>query len=142
MSEVSIRIPQKLYAVTVGVNDVGRQRGFYEGWGWQALPYSNEEYVAFDLAGSIVAFAAHGVLGAEAAPGESVAGGGWSGFALAINLPNREDVDTTFQAAVDAGAHAISKPEDRAWGGRSAFVADPEGHRWEIVWVPADLLGA
>jgi hypothetical protein len=25
---------------------------------------------------------------------------------------------------------------DRSWGGRSAFMADPEGNRWEITWSP------
>jgi hypothetical protein len=28
------------------------------------------------------------------------------------------------------------RPTDRSWGGRSAFMADPEGNRWEITWSP------
>ena len=29
------------------------------------------------------------------------------------------------------------RPTDRPWGGRSAFIADPEGNRWEFCWNPA-----
>jgi len=24
----------------------------------------------------------------------------------------------------------------RFWGGRSGYIADPEGNRWEIAWAP------
>jgi uncharacterized protein len=30
----------------------------------------------------------------------------------------------------------VTDPNDRPWGGRSAFVADPEGNRWEFIWGP------
>jgi hypothetical protein len=142
MSDTSTAVAQSFYAVTLGVNDVPGQRAFYERWGWHAKPYSSDEYVAFELEGTIVAFVEKGLLGAEAAPGEQVAEGGWNGVSLAINVPAREQVDTTFKSAVAAGARPIGEPEDRSWGGRSAYVAGPEGTRWEISWVPAELMNA
>ncbi len=33
-----------------------------------------------------------------------------------------------------AGAASIDEPVTREWGGRSAYVADPERNRWEIAW--------
>ena len=130
-------IPQNLLAVTLGASDIARQRRFYEAWGWNAVPYSNEEYVAFSLAGATVAFFVAEKLAEEAAPGAvSPPAGGWSGVTLAVSVAGKEDVDTTWRAAVDAGATAVGEPVDRPWGGRSAYVADPEGNRWEIVWVP------
>jgi len=39
-----------------------------------------------------------------------------------------------FTTAVAASATPIAAATDRPWGGRSAFVADPEGNRWEITW--------
>ena len=33
-----------------------------------------------------------------------------------------------------AGAVSVAEPADREWGGRSGYVADPEGNRWEIAW--------
>jgi hypothetical protein len=142
MSENSTAVAQSFYAVNLAVDDVHTLRAFYERWGWQAKPYSIDQYAAFDLEGTIVAFVEKGLLGAEAAPGEPIAKGGWNGVSLAINVPARESVDATWKAAVEAGARAVGEPEDRPWGGRSGYVADPEGTRWEISWVPAELLNA
>jgi uncharacterized glyoxalase superfamily protein PhnB len=47
-----------------------------------------------------------------------------------------EQVDESFAAAVRAGAAVVAEPVERPWGGRSAYVADPEGNRWEIAWAP------
>jgi uncharacterized protein len=30
----------------------------------------------------------------------------------------------------------VADATDRSWGGRSAFIADPEGNGWEIIWSP------
>jgi hypothetical protein len=43
-------------------------------------------------------------------------------------------VDAAYADAVAGGARSIGKPTDRFWGGRSAYIADPEGNRWEIAW--------
>jgi len=45
-----------------------------------------------------------------------------------------EQVDTVFLAAVAAGATPVAEPVNGDWGGRSAYIADPEGNRWEIAW--------
>jgi catechol 2,3-dioxygenase-like lactoylglutathione lyase family enzyme len=137
MSDETPLMPAQLFSVTLGTQDVARQRRFYEGWGWQAAPYSSEEYVAFNLNGVTVAFYPTAKLGEEAAPGESLpAAGVWNGVTVAVNVPAKEDVDRVWQAASDSGAKEIGKPVDRVWGGRSGYVADPDGNRWEIAWVP------
>ena len=128
--------PQHLFAVTVGVNDVARQRAFYEAWGWQASPISSAEYAAFDLGGAMVSFFPRRSLGEEAAPGEAVPADGWNGTTLAVNVPEKDAVDQVWTAAVEAGAKGVASPVDRPWGGRSGYVADPEGIRWEILWIP------
>ena len=135
MTEKTQVVPQQLYAVTFAATDIGRLRSFYEGWGWEALPYSNDEYVAFKCGESVVGFFRKDLLAAEAAPGNS-APSGWRGVTLAVGVPTREEVDAHWQAAVSAGATAVAEPADRAWGGRSGYVADPEGNPWEIAWVP------
>jgi uncharacterized protein len=71
----------------------------------------------------------------EAAPG-SAEPAGWRGVTLACTVDSRDAVDQAFQAAVAAGATAVAAATDRSWGGRSAFIADPEGNRWEITWGP------
>lgn len=41
-----------------------------------------------------------------------------------------DDVQTTFERAVHAGAAVIEKPADQPYGHRRCAVDDPEGHRW------------
>lgn len=44
-----------------------------------------------------------------------------------------EDVDATFDRAVDAGAAALREPEDQFYGDRSGQFEDPWGHRWNVA---------
>jgi PhnB protein len=44
-----------------------------------------------------------------------------------------EDVDTTFRAALDAGATSVRDPEDQFYGDRNGTFEDPFGHRWSIA---------
>ncbi len=44
-----------------------------------------------------------------------------------------EDVDSTFAAAVEAGATALREPEDKFYGDRGGDFEDPWGHRWSIA---------
>lgn len=48
---------------------------------------------------------------------------------IAVNLPVT-NVDRSVERALRAGATVVSEPHDAEWGGRSAEVRDPFGHRW------------
>lgn len=128
-------VPQNFLVVTLGTRDIARQRRFYEAWGWEAAPYSGDDYVAFAFPSATVAFFEAGKL-AEEAGAPLTAPGEWNGVTLAVAVSEKDDVHTTWQAAVDAGATPVSEPVDRVWGGRSGYVADPDGNRWEIAWIP------
>jgi hypothetical protein len=127
------KIPSRLSVVTLGARDIGALRSFYRGLGWPELPASDDAWSAFLLGGVLFALYPLQELAAEAAPGAPDPAG-WSGATLACNVDSREEVDTAFAAAVAAGAVAVAEPTDRPWGGRSAYIADPEGNRWEIAW--------
>ncbi len=44
-----------------------------------------------------------------------------------------DDVDATYADLVERGATPVAAPEDRpAWGARTANLADPDGHHFEI----------
>jgi PhnB protein len=43
-----------------------------------------------------------------------------------------EDVDKTFDAALQAGAESLRPVEDQFYGDRSGQFLDPFGHRWSI----------
>jgi hypothetical protein len=55
-------------------------------------------------------------------------------FAVKVGAPGQ--VETACSSPVRAVAFALSGPDDQPWGGRSRAVDDPEGNRWELLWVP------
>ncbi|RLP96403.1 VOC family protein [Micromonospora sp. CV4] len=127
-------LPARLSVVTLAARDIGALRSFYRRLGWPELPSSDDGWSAFLLGGVLLALYPLPDLAAEAAPGVSDPAGGWSGVTLACNVDSRAEVDAAFAAAVTAGATVVAEPTDRAWGGRSAYIADPEGNRWELAW--------
>jgi uncharacterized protein len=128
-------IPARLSIVTLGARDMGVLRAFYRALGWPELASGDDTWTGFLLGGVLLALFPLDDLTEEAAPG-SAARAGWSGVTLACAVDTRDGVDTAFAAAVAAGATPVAEANDRPWGGRSAFVADPEGNRWEITWGP------
>ena len=64
-------------------------------------------------------------------------GGGWGGTTLAKNFRTREAVDTAFAHALGAGATLLKEPVEADWGGYSGYVADPDGHPWELAFNPS-----
>jgi uncharacterized protein len=128
-------IPARLSIVTLGVRDMDVLRSFYRKLGWPELPNGDNSWTGFHLGGVLLALFPMSDLRAEAAP-NSTAPTGWSGVTLACTVGARDEVDNAFDAAVTAGATPVAAATDRSWGGRSAFIADPEGNRWEITWSP------
>jgi catechol 2,3-dioxygenase-like lactoylglutathione lyase family enzyme len=126
-------IPARLTAVTLGARDLPRLRQFYGGLGWSEIPGSDDGWVGFLAGGVLLTLYPLPALAEEAAPGEPLSSG-FSGVTLACNVDGAEQVDASFAAAVVAGATPVAEPVDREWGGRSAYIADPEGNRWEIAW--------
>ncbi|MET7710012.1 VOC family protein [Micromonospora sp. NPDC005413] len=126
--------PSRLSVVTLGTRDMGLLRSFYRSLGWPESPGSDDGWSAFLLGGVLLALFPLPELAAEAAPGVPDPAGGWSGVTLACNVDTPQEVDVAFAAAVAAGATVVAEPTDRSWGGRSGYIADPEGNRWEFAW--------
>ena len=59
---------------------------------------------------------------------------GAGGVTLAQNCAEREQIDAIIARAVSAGASLQKAAVDTDWGGYSGYVADPDGHLWEIAW--------
>jgi catechol 2,3-dioxygenase-like lactoylglutathione lyase family enzyme len=129
-------IPARLSIITLGARDMGALRTFYRGLGWPELSSGDDSWTGFLLGGVLLALFPMGDLTAEAAP-DSAPPAGWAGVTLACTVDSRDEVDLAYVAAVAAGATPVAAATDRPWGGRSAFIADPEGNRWEITWGPS-----
>jgi len=132
----------RLSLVTLGVADVARARRFYEALGLVAGAASNDHVVFFDMDGVILALYGREALAADA--GLGAAGEGFRAATLAWNLPDPAAVDAAVEAACAAGATLVKRPEKVFWGGWSGYVADPDGHLWEIAhnpFFPLDAAG-
>ena len=121
--------------VTLGVSDLARSQRFYmDGLGLEhARP--PKEIVYFRLAGAVLALFPREDL-ARYAGVEPSSFGGFSGVTLSCNVSSLPEVDALTARAEAAGAALIKAPETVGWGGYCAWIADPDGHLWEIVWNP------
>lgn len=128
-------IPARLSVVTLGARDLDRLRAFYVGLGWQPT-VTTDDFAAFLLGGVVLALWPIELLAHESGVGT----GPPSGSTLALNVESRDEVDAVQDAWLAAGATPVREPADQPWGGRSGYVADPEGNRWEIAWAPGLVL--
>ena len=126
----------RINVVTLGVADLGRARAFYrDGLGWKPAAASVGD-IAFIQAGGVVLALYPRPLLAEDARLADDGGGPFGGVTLAQNVVQRTDVDRTLAEAARAGARILKPAQDAAWGGRSGYFADPDGHPWEVAWNP------
>jgi predicted lactoylglutathione lyase len=124
---------QRVSLVTLGVDDLGRARRFYEALGWQTGAGPDDDVVFFQAGDMVVALWDRGRLAEDSCVEDS---GGWGGVTLAVNLPSSEAVDAATEQARRAGATIGREPAATFWGGYSALVLDPDGHPWEIAHNP------
>jgi catechol 2,3-dioxygenase-like lactoylglutathione lyase family enzyme len=130
-------VPARISAVTIGARELGRLRGFYLALGW-SLAVDMEDFAAFETQGAVLTLYPLASLAADANLEAPPPGDDFGRLNLAINVDRPEEVDETIEAARAAGARVTAEPEQREFGGRSAYFTDPEGNLWEVVWVPPD----
>lgn len=125
---------QRLSLVTLGVTDLPRARAFYEGGlGWSGES-PDEEVVFYQLPGMVLAIWGRVLLAQDANLVDT--GATFSGITLAHNTRFKEEVDELLMQAVDAGGTLLKNAYETSWGGYSGYVADPDGHTWEIAFNP------
>jgi len=123
-------VEQRISLITLGVEDLGSARAFYEALGWRGAQQPDDE-VAFFQAGGIV-FGLWTALGGHGAPG----------IELAHNVRSAAEVDAVLAAAERAGG-TIARPGTRQdWGGYSGAFADPDGYVWEVAHNPDWVIAA
>jgi uncharacterized protein len=133
---------QRLSLVTLGVDDLGRARKFYERLGWRGQEV--EETVFFQAGSMGIVLWGRDRLARDAGiddPGTD----GFGGIALAHNVHSPAEVEAVVTTAADAGATITRSPTDTFYGGYAGCFTDPDGHLWEIAYnpgFPLDLDGA
>lgn len=127
-------VPNRISILTLGVADLARSTAFYESLGWERSAASMPSITFFEMQGSVLGLYERSALAddAKVAP----AGSGFRGVTLAMNLASIDEVDAVFAEWLAAGAASAVEPHAAFWGGYSSYVADPDGHLWEIAHNP------
>ncbi|MBT4932088.1 MAG: VOC family protein [Rhodospirillaceae bacterium] len=125
---------QRISLVTLGVANVATARAFYERLGWTASSASMDEVVFFDMGGWMFGLYGQSNLSKDSGLTENKPVPG--GITLAYNTRSREEVDHFMDEVKEAGATILASPVEMPWGGYVGYFADPDGHPWEISWVP------
>ena len=130
---------QRVSLVTLGVDDLGRARAFYEALGWTTNAAPEDDVVFFQAGGMIVALWGRDQLAEDSGMDDS---GGWGGVTLAHNVRSPAEVDAVMEEARAAGARITRGAAATFWGGYSGAFSDPDGHAWEIAHNPHWTLDA
>ena len=125
----------RLSLITLGVADVARATAFYDSVGFERSSASVAGEVSFyRTGGSVLALYGWGQLAGDLRVDPASAG--FRGVTLAMNCTSEADVDATFDQWATAGAMVVQPPEPASWGGYLAYVADLDGHVWELTYNP------
>jgi uncharacterized protein len=131
-----VPVPPNFSIVTLGVSDLARSIALYESWGWEMRGSVADGIVWFQTTGTWIGLFDDEALAADAGldhPGSLPA---YRGSTLAVNVLSTEAVDAAFAEAEAAGATVVKPATTMDWGGYAGYVADPDGHLWEICYNP------
>jgi hypothetical protein len=125
---------QQISVVTLGVEHITRSRRFYaEGFGWTPV-FENEEIIFYQMNGLMLGTWLSASLASDM---KRVAIEGSASFALAHNVGSPDEVKAAIGQLLAAGGRVLRDADTPAHGGYRGYVADPDGHAWEIAWNPS-----
>jgi predicted lactoylglutathione lyase len=129
----------KIDFLTIAVADLEKSVAFYqEGLGLptDGIQEGNEDHCLFELANDFrrVLYRRQEFLSLTQTSAEAAKS---AGFIISHIADSRAEVDAILQQAIQAGATQIGAKQDEPWG-YSANFADPDGHHWEISFMPGN----
>lgn len=128
---------QYITIATLGVSDIAKATEFYEKIGWKNTKESNENITFMQGHNIVLGLYAHSELAKDAnVEIENEQLPKFRGVSFAVNKHSEKEVDEFFENAVKCGAKPQKKPEKAFWGGYSGYIADRDGHLWEIAHNP------
>ncbi len=124
----------RLTMITLGVADIAASTAFYERLGFVKSSASNPSVTFFRMKGTVLGLFGRADLAKDAGVEDS--NPGFGGFSIAYNLGSEAEVDAAYAHAVACGATPVKQPEKVFWGGYSGYIAEPDGHLWELAFNP------
>jgi catechol 2,3-dioxygenase-like lactoylglutathione lyase family enzyme len=124
---------QQMSVITLGITDLVRSRRFYEeGFSWRPV-FQNEEIIFYQMNGFVLGTWLRSRLETDMQRrGLPPAGA----FALAHNVATKDDVAPAIERLARFGGQVLRPADAPPHGGLRGYVADPDGHAWEIAWNP------
>ena len=122
----------RLRFLTLRVANAARSRRFYTALGLAAAEGDGPALPMLDAGGVRFVLATDTALKGHAPP----LGGAPGAVLVSLNTDTSEAVDRAWEAGQAAGGAPVRAPHKPAWGGRAAWLSDPDGHAVEIVWNP------
>ncbi|ONG51494.1 glyoxalase [Pseudoroseomonas deserti] len=124
----------QMSVITLGVAALAPSRRFYaEGFGWAPV-FENPEILFYQLNGFVLGTWLEAALAADSQRANQTRPGA---FALAHNVTRAEDVAPAMERLVAHGGSLLRAADAPPHGGFRGYVADPDGHAWEIAFNPA-----
>lgn len=130
---LGVEMKQQMSVITLGVEDLERSRRFYVGgFGWAPV-FENDTILFYQMNGFVLGTWLKREL--EADTGLPASGSG--AVAFAHNVLVREAVTPALAQLAAHGGTILKPAADTFYGGHAGYVADPDGHVWEVAWNPA-----
>lgn len=124
---------QQLSVITLGIADLARSKRFYvDGFGWTPV-FSNDEIVFYQMNGFVLGTWFKGALEQDMRQTANPAPGA---YALAHNVQDPLQVTQILTRLTEHGGRLLRAADQPPHGGLRGYVADPDGHPWEIAWNP------
>jgi len=124
----------QISVITLGVKDLARSKKFYvRGFGWTPV-LDTDEIVFYQMNGFVFGTWLKPALETDM---KQTLADGPGAYALAHNVAGPLDVAPLLSRLVDHGGTLLRAADQPPHGGTRGYVADPDGHSWEIAWNPA-----
>jgi len=131
----TMKLQPKINVIALAVADLQRSTDFYsEVFGWQPSTDSNENITFLKLNGVLLSLYPKAKLAADATV--QAAGEGFRGVTMAHIAASEAEVDDMFAHMASHNVTIVKPAEKAFWGGYSGYIADPDGHLWEIAYNP------
>lgn len=131
----SPRLTMPFSLLTLGVSDVEQSATFYVSAGFERPP-GPAGLVLLRTTGTVIALHPWTQLAADAGLSSEGPTWGFRGVCMASNQASRAAVDSAYTRWMAAGGSALRPPDPTDWGGYAGYVADPDGHLWELAYNP------
>jgi catechol 2,3-dioxygenase-like lactoylglutathione lyase family enzyme len=125
---------QQISVITLGVAELARTRRFYvDGFGWKPV-FENEDVIFYQMNGFVFGTWLKTSLEQDVGHGALPPAGA---CAIAHNVPSADQVQPVLDRLAQHGGRILRKADAPPHGGMRGYIADPDGHIWEVAWNPA-----